>query len=135
MVKDHSDSKWGNPLPPKHGFSFRLATKVPLYAQSHRQDSTYHGFYYTSYGALAGMRNSSMGLPWRINPTTHRTMSGRSTTQLHLAPCNSLGRIVSWNCRFNMVLGEGNVAQWYKEPLWCSKTVFNPHHRITEYFW
>ena len=32
----------------------------------------------TSRGALAGMRNSSMGLPWRIDPTTHRTMSERS---------------------------------------------------------
>ena len=28
-----------------------------------RQDSTYHGLCYTSRGALAGMRNSSMGPP------------------------------------------------------------------------
>ena len=38
MVKDHSDSERGNPLPP-HGYSFRLSTRVLLYAPSHRQDS------------------------------------------------------------------------------------------------
>ena len=39
------------------GYSFRLA------ASSHRQDNTYHGLCYTSRGALARMRNSSMGPP------------------------------------------------------------------------
>ena len=41
----------------------RLAARVLLYAPSHRQDSTYHGLCYTSRGALAGKRNSSMGPP------------------------------------------------------------------------
>ena len=45
------------------GYSFRLAARVLLYAPSHRQDNTYHGLCYTSRGALAGMRNSSMGPP------------------------------------------------------------------------
>ena len=45
------------------GYSFRLAARVLLYAPSHRQDSTYHGLWYTSRGALAGTRNSSMGPP------------------------------------------------------------------------
>ena len=45
------------------GYSFRLTARVLLYAPSHRQDSTYHGLCYTSRGALAGMRNSSMGSP------------------------------------------------------------------------
>ena len=45
------------------GYSFRLTARVILYAPSHRQDSTYHGLYYTSRGALAGTRNSSMGSP------------------------------------------------------------------------
>ena len=57
MVKDHSDSERGNLLPP-HG---RLTARFFLYAPSHRQDSTYHGLCYTSRGALAGTRNSSMG--------------------------------------------------------------------------
>ena len=62
------------------GYSFRLATKVLLYAPSHRQDSTYHGFCYTSRGALAGTRNSSFGsTPCRIDPTTNRT--SRDTVQ------------------------------------------------------
>ena len=60
------------------GYSFRLTARVLLYALSHRQDCTYHGLCYTSHGALAGTRNSSMGPPWRIDPTTHRIMSEAS---------------------------------------------------------
>ena len=56
MVKDHSDSR-------HMGYSFRLTERVILYPPSHRQDSTYHGLSYTSRGALAGTRNSSMGPP------------------------------------------------------------------------
>ena len=44
------------------GYSYRLTARV-LYAPSHRQDNTYHGLCYTSRGALAGTRNSSMGPP------------------------------------------------------------------------
>ena len=69
--KYHTDSERGNPLPPHR----LLFPRVLLYAPSHRQDSTYHGLWYTGRGALAGTRNSSMGPPWRIDPTTHRTMS------------------------------------------------------------
>ena len=68
-------------------YSFWLAARVLLYASSHRQDNTYHGLCYTSRGALAGTRNSSMGSPWRIDPTTHRTMSERS---YHGATCISI---------------------------------------------
>ena len=57
------------------GYSFRLTARVLLYAPSHRQDSTYHSLCYTSRGTLAGTRNSPMGPPWRIYPTTHHTMS------------------------------------------------------------
>ena len=60
------------------GYSFRLAARVLLYASSHRQHNTYYDFYYTSREALAETRNSYMGPPWRIDPTTHRTMSERS---------------------------------------------------------
>ena len=45
------------------GYSYRLTARVLLYAPSHRQNSTYHGLCYTSRGALAGTRNSSMGPP------------------------------------------------------------------------
>ena len=57
------------------GYSFRLAASVLLYAPSNWQDSTYHNICYTSRGALAGMRNSSMSPPWRTDLTTHRIMS------------------------------------------------------------
>ena len=85
MVKDHSDRREETCC--RHmGYSFRL-TRVLLYAPSHRQDSTYHGLCYTSRGALAGTRNSSLG--------THHEGSIRRpiaswvnalTRELHLAP-------------------------------------------------
>ena len=62
IVKDHSDSKRETRCC-HMGYSFRLAARVLLYASSHRQDNTYHGLCYTSRGALAGTRNSSMGPP------------------------------------------------------------------------
>ena len=52
MVKDHSNSEKGNPLLPH-----RLLLSI------NSKDNTYHGLYYTSCGALAGTRNSSMGPP------------------------------------------------------------------------
>ena len=69
------------------GYSYRLTARVLLYAPSHRQDNTYHGLCYTSRGALAGTRNSSMGplhegsirrpiAPW----------ANALTTELHFAP-------------------------------------------------
>ena len=69
------------------GYSFRLAARVLLYASSHRQDNTYHGLYYTSRGALALTRHSSMGPPHEgsirrpIAP-----FANALTTELHLAP-------------------------------------------------
>ena len=61
MVTDHSESEETRC---RHmGYSFRLAARVLLYASSHRQDNTYHGLCYTSRGALAGTRNSSLGPP------------------------------------------------------------------------
>ena len=69
------------------GYSFRLTARVLLYAPSHRHDSTYHGLCYTSRGALAGTRNSSMGPPHEgsirrpIAPWANAL-----ATELHLAP-------------------------------------------------
>ena len=86
MVKDHWDSREETCC--RHiGYSFRLAARVLLYASSHRQDNTYHGLCYTSRGALAGTRNSSMGPPHEgsirrpIAPWANAL-----TTELHLAP-------------------------------------------------
>ena len=81
MVKDHSDSERGNPLSP-HGLLFPISSKGSFIC-------TFHDLCYTSRGELAGTRNSSLGPPWMVDPTTHRTMSGRSTTELHIAPGRS----------------------------------------------
>ena len=54
MVKYHSDSERGNPLPP-HRLLFPISSNgFLLYASSHRQDNTHHNLCYTSGGALAG---------------------------------------------------------------------------------
>ena len=104
------------------GYYFRLTARVLLYAQSHRQDSTYHGLCYTSRGELAGTRNKSMGPPnegpirWPIAPWANAL-----TTELHLAPSLS----PSW-------FGLQSVAQKRSSPLsyfsfqpvlhdWCNK--------------
>ena len=74
-------------------YSFRLTARVLLYAPSHRQDSTYHCLWYTSRGALAGTRNSSMGSPHEgsirrpIAPWANAL-----TTELHLISLKKEGR-------------------------------------------
>ena len=57
MVKDHSDSERGNPLPP-HRLLFPISSKVCY--MHHLTDRIIHT---KTFGALAGMRNSSMGPP------------------------------------------------------------------------
>ena len=64
MVKYHTDSERGNPMP-HMGYSFWLTARVLLYAPSHRQDNSYHSLWYTSRGALAGTTNSSMVYPMK----------------------------------------------------------------------
>ena len=80
------------------GYSFWLTARVLLYESSHRQDSTYHSLCYTSHGALAGMKNSSMGSPHEgsirrpIAPWANAL-----TTELHLAPS------FLWMCTLNLI--------------------------------
>ena len=62
VIKNHSDSKRVNSLPPLHGLLFLISSKI-FYMHHSRQDNTYHGLYYTSHGALAGMRSSPMSPP------------------------------------------------------------------------
>ena len=76
-----------------NSYSFRLAAKDLLYAPSHRQDSTYHGICHTNCGALTRTRDSSVGPPGGIDPTTYCTMSGRSTTELHGDPAIRTGHV------------------------------------------
>ena len=82
---------------PHIGYSFWLTARVLLYAPSHRQDSTYDSVCYTSHGALAGMRNSSMGPPHEgsirrpIAPWANAL-----TTELHLAPSHKTIMYSPW---------------------------------------
>ena len=61
MLKDHSANERGNPLPP-HRLFFPISSKGSFICII-PQDYTYHGLCYTSSGALAGTRNSSMDPP------------------------------------------------------------------------
>ena len=86
MVKGHSDIEKGNPLPP-HMLLFLINSKCSFICTAHRQDSTYHGLCYTSRGALAGTRNSSMGSPHEGSirqPIAPR--ANALTNELHFAP-------------------------------------------------
>ena len=61
MAKDHSDSEKGNPLPP-HRLLFTINSKGSFICTI--PDRIAHTTAcYTSRGALAGTRNSSMGSP------------------------------------------------------------------------
>ena len=53
MLKDHSDSERGNPLPPR-GLLFPINSKGYFICNIPQEDSTYHGLCYISRGALAG---------------------------------------------------------------------------------
>ena len=87
------------------GYSYRLTARALLYAPSHRQNNTYHGLCYTSRGALAGTRNSSMGPPHEgsfrrpIAPWANAL-----TTELHLAPtfqcCNKSTYFLKFSLTF-----------------------------------
>ena len=85
MVKDHSVRE--ETRCHHMGYSFQLTAKVLLYAPSHIQDSTYHSLCYTSCGALAGTRNSSMGPPHEGSIQRPITpWANALTMELHLAP-------------------------------------------------
>ena len=92
MVKDHSDRDRKLIAATTWATLFRLAARVLLYALSHRQDITSLSLCYTSHGALAGTRNSFLGPPWVIDPTTLCTMSKHSTMELYLAPSRETGK-------------------------------------------
>ena len=131
MVKEHSDSERGNPLPP-HRLLFPISSKVFLYASSHRQDNTYHGLCYTSRGALAGTRHSSMGPPHE--GSIRRPIApwaNAPTTELHLAPllvrrvCTEMRPQyleVHWSIRWPLwyhVRSVASVKRWLTTSTWC----------------
>ena len=85
MVKDHSDSEKGNPLPP-HRLLLSINSKGSFICTIPQADNTYHGLCYTSRGALAGTRNSSMGSPHEgLIRRFIAPWANALTTELHLA--------------------------------------------------
>ena len=78
MVKDHSDSERGNPLPP-HGLLFPISSKgsfictIPQTGQ-HIPQRLLH----LSWSTVWNEKQPNGSTPRRIDPTTHRTMSERS---------------------------------------------------------
>ena len=60
MVKDHSDSEIGNPLLP-HGLLLLISSKGSFIPQTGKHKSSH--FVNTSWGALTGKIDSSMGPP------------------------------------------------------------------------
>ena len=86
MVKDHSDSERGNPLPP-HGLLFPISTKGSFIC---RQDNTYHGFWYTSRGMcypVHGMMHIKQPL---LLIGKSRPCSGGSVFHLSLSECSGV---------------------------------------------
>ena len=83
MVKDHSDSERGNLLPPL-GLLFLINSKGSFICTI---PQTYHDLCYTSPGALAGTRNSSMG-PHHEGSIRRpiAPYANALTKELHLAP-------------------------------------------------
>ena len=93
------------------GYYFRLTARVLLYAPSHRQDSTCHGLCYTSRGALAGTRNSSMGQPHE--ESIRRPIAPRAnalTTELHLAPIKIINNPCNDTCEITEIICLINVG-------------------------
>ena len=62
IVKNHSDSEKGNPLPP-HRLLLSISSKGSFICTIPHTGEHIPRPYYTSRGALAGTRNSSMGPP------------------------------------------------------------------------
>ena len=115
------------------GYSFRLTARVLLYAPSHRQDSTYHGLCYTSRGALAVTRNSSMGSPHEGSIRRPiASWANALTTELHLALlawilCTKLS-ILSSKSLYNLtriteMVRMDTLTLWYQKIVISGETV------------
>ena len=83
------------------GYSYWLTARVLLYASSHRLDNTYHSLCYTSRGALAGTRNSSMGPLHSLNHSfpSSSPCSGGSRFHLSLSEWSFTICLMTYNCK------------------------------------
>ena len=104
------------------GYSFRLTARVLLYAPSHRQDSTYHSLCYTSRGALAGTRNSSMGPPPQYMKLFDAKPNAICPFGLHIKQF-----LTASNIDFSNILG---TSCW----IWCIWRITQMHRSINNYY-
>ena len=65
---------------------FLISSQDSSIYMHHPTDKIEHTLAFIRRRVLAGMRNSSMGLPWGIDQTTHLTLSGHSTKMWRLTP-------------------------------------------------
>ena len=115
MVKDHTDNRRGNPLLP-HGYYFRLAARILLYSSSHRQDNTHQNLCYTSCGALAGTRNSSMGPPDEGSIRRPIALWANAlTTELHIAHKNRITHTTAFVTPVVEHWLEKKIDQWFHQ--------------------
>ena len=94
------------------GYSFRLTARVLLYASSHREVSTYHSLCYTSHGALAAMRNRSMGPPHEgsiRHLPRHANIHLQYVTKIKLLPAHN-GVFVS---KYLKLLIQSEIPSWH----------------------
>ena len=91
------------------GYSYRLTARVLLYAPSHREDNTYHSLCYTSRGALAGTRNSSMGPPhegnfFRGNVNSYRLERSVSLHAMFTCSCSACDTLMILNIQLLQIV-------------------------------
>ena len=101
------------------GYSFWLTAMVTLYAPSHRQ-----GICYTSRGALAGMRNSSMGPPHEGSILRYIAQWANAlTTKPHLVPISIKDAVVQCQHTINL-----HYYHFYSDP--CVQNGYNHHKNV-----
>ena len=100
------------------GYSYRLTARVLLYAPSHRQDNTYHSLLHQSWSTGWNEKYFNGSTPWRIDPTTHRTMIKHSTYELRPTPHPRMGAMLSevvWHQHRN--LSDKNKSLQYNQTI------------------
>ena len=108
VVKDHSDSERGNPLPP-HGLLFPIRSKGSLICII-PQTGSYIPRPLLHQSCSTGWNEKLLNgsSPWRIDPTTHHTVSERS---YHGATSRSL-YVVPFNKWLWMVIASPGTFVW-----------------------
>ena len=119
------------------GYSYRLTARVLLYAPSHRQDNTYHSLCYTSRGALAGTRNSSMGPPHDLLKydklkLLHSGHEHDKKEKLILYLINTSAYFdYRWNWIYTEYSAPVNKCNTYDFSVWCTPPNKSPFHAFT----